>query len=441
MEGFTCVADPSSSMGGICQTYYDGEEKKNNDNEEVSSCLRSCLEQLQLDENFLFESTVNVQWMGPSSDVATSGSRPNGCIVRYQRKKITDLERRTKKVEDLPLEKWWHNARAHRIVRIDPFLANPTDQKDHPQEWMALCYNPCLTNEDCINTKGFQCHEQLKVCRRREDDYWTPTEETRHDLVFLSAANDSYFEALKNLAASLRYWAPQHKLVVYNLGLSQERVAEMQKPGNPDWSNLLKVQWEKGIPSHYPPHISVGKKYAWKPLAINESLHEHHSVFWLDAGSTMVGNWTEALRIVRQTGIFLVKGQDLDMKARSHQDTYRYLGHHKGGFAAGPHFSGNTQAYLHPSRYTGPLVEANALCALDADCIAPKGSSLSNHRYDQTTMSILAYRDHLQIPHHTEFLAAERKQLQPSMLNSSFKFVWTSRGSTDFYYRHEHESR
>jgi len=256
-------------------------------------------------------------------------------------------------------------------------------------------------------------------------------------MVFVSGATDSYFSSLRNLAASLRYWAPQNKLVVYNLGMNERNVKEIEDNENNMWSNVLEIKWKDGIPSHFPEHVHAGKKYAWKPIAINETLHEYHNIFWLDAGSTVVGNLSEAMRIVHQTGIFLVKGQDLDMMGRSHESTFQFLGHNKADFRAGPHFSGNTQAYLYPSRYVGPLVEANAACALVEDCISPPGSSLGNHRYDQTTMSILAYRDHLRIPHHTEFLAAERGQLEKDLFKSSFRFVWTARGSCFFYSEQE----
>jgi hypothetical protein len=51
-------------------------------------------------------------------------------------------------------------------------------------------------------------------------------------MVIVSGADDSYYYPLVNLAGSLRFWAPKHKLVVYNLGLRSEQVKQLQQ-----WDN------------------------------------------------------------------------------------------------------------------------------------------------------------------------------------------------------------
>ena len=121
------------------------------------------------------------------------------------------------------------------------------------------------------------------------------------------------------------------------------------------------------------------------------------------------------------------------MKPMSYSATYTAFGYDKATFQGGPHYSGNTQAYLYPSRYIDTVVIPNEQCAVQAECIMPTGSDLSNHRYDQTSLSILAYREDLRIPHYTLYLAAERSQLEPDLRKPSANFIWTSRGAcTDF---------
>lgn len=117
------------------------------------------------------------------------------------------------------------------------------------------------------------------------------------------------------------------------------------------------------------------------------------------------------------------------MKPKSFAKTYEALGYDKAAFRGGPHYSGNTQAYLYPSRYVDTVVIPNAQCALLPDCIMPEGSDLDNHRYDQTTLSILSHREDLRIPHHTLYLASRRNQLARSLREPSERFVWTSRGA------------
>jgi hypothetical protein len=86
------------------------------------------------------------------------------------------------------------------------------------------------------------------------------------------------------------------------------------------------------------------------------------------------------------------------------------------------------------------MVDEWAKCALDEACIAPPGSSLHNHRYDQTALSILSYTR--RIPHYTEYLAAERNQLARNLKDnpsSNDKIIWTSRQSSSFYWGIEHQ--
>ena len=129
-------------------------------------------------------------------------------------------------------------------------------------------------------------------------------------MVIVTGANTAYFTALYNFAASLRYWAPTKQLVVYNLGLDEEQKTRVEQ-----WPNVLTLKWKHGFPAAFPPHISADlKNYAWKSLAINESVHEHHSIFWFDAGGTIVGPLDAIEEIVELDGAFLAKGQDADMK-------------------------------------------------------------------------------------------------------------------------------
>lgn len=131
--------------------------------------------------------------------------------------------------------------------------------------------------------------------------------------------------------------------------------------------------------------------------------------------------------------MFLVKGQDLDMKGKSHPGTYSWFNVSKETFEAGPHFGGGTQAHMLPSRYVDLVVKPNAQCAVIPQCIIPGGSSLANHRYDQTSVSILGYLPKVKAPHYTEYVAASSRQLNANLKLPSTRFIWTARGSCHFY--------
>jgi hypothetical protein len=418
MVGFTCVKSIEQE-GGICRPYRDSEATPlawQGDN--VHPCIQQCLHHVIWNEQFYWEASPEVS-QAEMAVMHDKDRRPPGCLIRYRRNLDHEWPGFT-------LEAWQNATSGKRIVRVDPMGENASTAAE--QEWASFCYSPCATDPDCGAADAFQCVNS--VCKRQVE-YWEKScsMADQPSMTIISGASTSYFRGLKNLAGSVQYWAPGHSLVVYNLGMSPEQLSEIET-----WENVHAIKWRNGFPSHFPKHARDGKKYAWKSLAINESLHEYRSIFWMDAGSTLVNPLTEVERIVQETGMFLVHGQDVDMKPKSHPASYEYFGYNKSSFHGGPHFGGGTQAHMLPSRYVDTIVKPNAVCALDASCVAPAGSSLSNHRYDQSTLSILAYQPHIQAPHHTEYLAGSKSQLNANLHKPSGRFVlWTARQACNEY--------
>jgi hypothetical protein len=443
----TCAVAADGTRG-VCEPFAArGDAKKRS--AASKSCFDACLKELRIDEHWYQEQWTVVDW---SEDLASQG-RPNGCLIVYHREPqgnrfnyLNEEDRQKKPLyEGIPpsLVDWVKNRFRH-IKRVDPLSSRVDDNR-----WVALCTAPCAVDADCAtkndgDTPGFACREGACL---RNPQFWGPEVpasdtsrdemEDAADMVLVTGVTSGYYEGLVNLAASARYWAPQYKMVVYNLGgLSAGQIAAARS-----WSNVIAVEWEGGIPDRYPPHVHAGKIYAWKPIIVNETVHKYGSVFWLDGGSTLAGPIQPVQEALQHQGIALMKGQDLDMREMSSDKSFKWFGYDKSTMAVGPHFSGNTQAFLHPSRYTDTVVIPNARCALDPSCIAPPGSGLGDHRYDQTTISILAYQPKVRLPHYTEFLAADQGQLNPNLTLPSFKFVWTARAGCSFYSDRDPELR
>jgi hypothetical protein len=427
----TCSVVANKFGAGTCEPFL-----VKHGPEAEKSCVDTCLKELRKDEHFYHESWPVVEW----TESIVSQGRPDGCAIVYRREPEGPLEKhwqsliqQDKKPSPEPgvensILNWVHE-RFHHVKRVDPASEDVQDDK-----WVAYCTNPCQTDADCATPNdgkipGFVCREGTCL---RNPDYFTEKQE----MVIVTGATSSYYRGLVNLAASARHFAPHLKMVVYNLG----GMDEVQKKTIRSWSNVLSLEWPDGVPSEYPEHVSVGKKYAWKPVIVKEALEKYGSIFWLDAGSTLTGKVDMARDIVEQHGIMLVKGQDLDMHL-SHEQAYKWFGYDKATLKTGPHFSGNTQAFLYPSRYFDTVVAPNEKCALDISCIAPEGSNLGNHRYDQTTLSILGYSPKLKLPHFTEILAAQRKQVNEDLAKPSFRFVWTARQGCHFYAELDAESK
>ncbi|GKZ01002.1 hypothetical protein MPSEU_001051700 [Mayamaea pseudoterrestris] len=416
------VCSPNEESFGTCVSFGLQSNTEKGPEPAAQACVDACVAELQVDEHFYHETWPNVQ----ASYNFDSDSYPSGCTVIFKREPqgnhfiyLDELDRNAPPhIEVSPSVKQWVDHRFRHVKRVDPLNDDANDSR-----WMALCSHPCETDSDCMTRMSKTAFVCLQGSCQRNVDYWP-----HQNVTIVTGATSSYFHGLTNLVASANYWAPFAKVVVYNLGgLEQTEKDEIRS-----WPNVLSLEWPDGVPKDLPPHVHEGKKYAWKPPIVNETLHKYGSIFWLDAGSTLTGPIEPAIDVLHRQGIFLVKGQDTDMQL-SHPGSYEWFGYDKSTMATGPHFSGNTQAFLYPSRYVSSVVIPNAACALDIDCIAPEGSFIRNHRYDQTTISILAYQPKVQLGHYTEFLAADQRQLNDDLSKPSFKFVWTSRQGCQYY--------
>jgi hypothetical protein len=255
-------------------------------------------------------------------------------------------------------------------------------------------------------------------------------------MTIATGADAAYFPALVNLVGSIHYWMPSTGVAVFNLGLDAPRLNDIA-----GWRNCHLHWAATGIPLEVElrgarrrcRHLRDLKKYAWKPAALVEAVERYGSVLWLDAGSDLRGRIASVERILGEDGCFLVKGQDLDMTAKLHGRCPRHFGFDRRDFAGKPSFAGNTQGYVRGSdaalKILLPMYEA----ACEKGCIAPFGSSLRNHRYDQSILSILAYSCGLDLKDHTHLLAADRHQLDPDPRKPSARPIFTARGSSADY--------
>ena len=184
-----------------------------------------------------------------------------------------------------------------------------------------------------------------------------------------------------------------------------------------------------------PQHLRELHNYAWKALVLKDAILHHDSILWTDAGSDFRASPEPLSGQLEREGHLFFQGQDEDMSRKSHPGCYRALGTDIGRFAGKPHFAGGLQGYTRSGRAHSRILEPMFRCAMEKQCIAPPGSSLDNHRFDQTVLSILAYQSELAIKPATRLLAAERDQLAEDPLQQSERIVYTARGASIEYLR------
>ncbi|CAH1779243.1 unnamed protein product, partial [Owenia fusiformis] len=249
------------------------------------------------------------------------------------------------------------------------------------------------------------------------------------DVKIVTAANDDYFFGLMEFVASVHFWDPHTSIIVYDLGLRPQ-----QKKKAESWCNVQ----VNPLPESTPDHIrnEDRKRYTWKPLILQDAVTKYGAIFYSDAGSVIRGPLEPIRKLLIDDGHFFVQGQDMDMTKLLHEGMCRYFKVNKKMLKGKYSFAGNTQGYVRGGLAEKHILHPLVKCAISPECITPRGSSLQNHRYDQSALSIIIYTSSIAVQPHTEFLAASWNQLNPNPFLPSSKIVWTSRQGSHSYRDH-----
>lgn len=168
-----------------------------------------------------------------------------------------------------------------------------------------------------------------------------------------------------------------------------------------------------------------------KPLAIRHAVETFKIAIWLDAGCTVTTPLrTSLFPILRKNGHFAVQGQDGNMVQWCHDGTWNYYNLNKSQFVNKPSYAGGINGWMDKSPEYYSILVPWTQCALREECIAPPGSSLANHRYDQSALSIIIYTSNVSIHEHTE---QHHWMPRPKCFERQPYAVWTSRGSENCY--------
>lgn len=212
-------------------------------------------------------------------------------------------------------------------------------------------------------------------------------------MYIITGASDNHYFTLINMINSFINNTTNIGLIVYNLGINNNRWIQMQEMFKnntiifrifdyskyPDWFNIEQTsgRFERGA-------------WAWKSAALYEIYLEKIDdiIVWMDAGNLITDNLNNLNNFLIKNGIF-------------------------SGVS-----SGSIAQWTHPSTIQAlncswvNCMNRNAACigintsidyaldflnewhekCMDKDCIAPEGSGRHNHRQDQAVFTILFYK-------------------------------------------------
>ncbi|KAG2393445.1 hypothetical protein C9374_006976 [Naegleria lovaniensis] len=177
-------------------------------------------------------------------------------------------------------------------------------------------------------------------------------------------------------------------ILVYDLGLTQEQRDQVKT-----WKNV------ELVPIHFdllPDHFRNLITFAWKPLAMYLALQRFPSIIFLDSGVELWNRLDRVEDILLKKGHFHVVQEGLHTSWKccgtvgelTHDGSFNYLNLKRADYHSKEMCSGGIQGYIRGAYSYRNVLIPTLECAWDEKCITPPGSSLANHRQDQSIFSL-----------------------------------------------------
>lgn len=218
-------------------------------------------------------------------------------------------------------------------------------------------------------------------------------------LLILTACSANHYQSLQYMLYSLREYNAQ--VILYDLGLLQSQRLEL-------------IQWNKLVIhrfpfNQYPTHVDIAVEagqYAWKPIIIelhmadmlkNQHIEQPSSILWIDAGAYFLDiNLIQSFIQSAPQGIYI--GQSYGTVAQKTSPLmYEWFNEDFNKYSNLINCEAGMIGFQLQQSIYDNIILPWSNCALDADCIAPPGSSRSNHRQDQSVLTYLLHKNHIDI--------------------------------------------
>lgn len=205
----------------------------------------------------------------------------------------------------------------------------------------------------------------------------------------ISAADERYFRSFLQLYKSYLQTREfkNSAIVFYDLGMNDKQV-----------QYLKKLQSEKGHSisihkfdyDHYPEFVKLEyKTYSWKPIIIYEVFNRHNgNILWLDSANIILKNLEPVWNVISETGSYIPFSGLGTLEEWTVQETLDYLKVPKDWYSK-RNRAGNTCGFSSSNETIKTVIEKWKELALVKECIKPVGANRSNHRDDQSLLTIL----------------------------------------------------
>lgn len=177
------------------------------------------------------------------------------------------------------------------------------------------------------------------------------------------------------------------EVIFYDLGLDDDQAQAIKSKSIEIFKHVEYRAFDfDSYPEFVKPKYST---YSWKPLIIHELFNEKKgNIFWKDSANQILKNLKPIWDIMDQTGTYIPFSGSGTLKEWTVQATMDYL-KVPTEFYKARNRAGNTCGFSYSNENVRRLVEEWKDLALVRECIRPEGANRSNHRDDQSLLTIL----------------------------------------------------
>ena len=211
------------------------------------------------------------------------------------------------------------------------------------------------------------------------------------NLTIVTGSDFTHFQSIKNLLHSILKHEVNSKIIVYDLGFTKEQADYL----NNNFKNIKfhKFNFEK-YPKFFSERSSEDNKlgaYAWKSAIVKEVISKNEGlVVWLDAGDIVTKKLTLLKVVLTSQGIYIPFSAG-KIKDWTHPRTielfnYKKLNENKKNLASG------MIGFNSENNLAKIIVNEWFEASQNKDLISPLGSNRSNHRQDQSLLTLISYK-------------------------------------------------
>jgi len=212
----------------------------------------------------------------------------------------------------------------------------------------------------------------------------------KKETILVSGADSNYFHYLIELINNVLAFNYFNRIIIYDLGLTTEQARQIKSIGS--------VELRKFDFSRHPNFLSdrddLNKlgAYAWKPAIIYDALVEFETqVFWLDSANLINKRFNLSKILLTKLGYFSTLSIGT-IKEWSFPTVIEDLKVSK-EIQRKINLNGAIIAFDYNNKTSFKLARKWYEYSMKEELISPKNSNRDNHRYDQTLLSIVLYRD------------------------------------------------